>query len=164
MRSSTAGCGTAATLALALGACAPEPASPGVGSVGSALVDARRTAIVGLHAGRGGSLAIAFVVAKHFPFDPIAARTGDADVRIEVFDALGRALGAGEARLPRLCPCSGGDPHFDGDVELAHEATVLVKVPLGDTGDTLRVHRRAAGGVAWETVLTVPAMGGGGAR
>lgn len=147
--------------ALAAAGCRSDSPSSGSGEARSSAVAGPRTAIVALHIGRGDSVRVDFVALKDFAFDPAAARTGDADLRVEVAGSLG-SIGVGESRLPRLCPCPAVAPHVHGDVEAPHEATVLVKVPYLQGDESLRVVRRAADEASWREVLAADLRGGGG--
>lgn len=94
-----------------------------------------KTAVVGVHVGRNGEVAIAFVSKKDTPF---SAQPQEGDLRIEARDNRTSALlGVGSAKLPELCSCPATETHYDGDVRRAHEATVLVKVPYTTGAETL---------------------------
>lgn len=130
---------------VALGALSCRDESPPVQMMRTALDDAPRTALVGVNVSGSGAVTVAFAAKKPAPFSPQPA--GDANLRVEVLAAEGEdVLGVGEARVPPLCGCSSREAHLDGDVELPHHATVLVKVPYRKGDERLRVLRRTPEG------------------
>lgn len=108
-----------------------EPAASSLSSAASSL----KTALVGVRVSRGGQLAIVFGAKKDYPF---VAEHNQGDLRVEVRDAHSAALlGTATATLPKLCDCPQTESHFEGDVEIPHETTILLKVPYSTGSETL---------------------------
>jgi len=117
-----------------------------------------KTALLGLELGRNDHASIAFIARKEFAFEQRLARVGQPNVKIEVFTAEGRSLGINESHV-RLCECAESGRHVEGDVEVPHETTALVKVPWQSRGEWIRVYRSDDSG-GWREVLSQPLPGG----
>ncbi len=127
--------------ALACETSSEEPAITATTTALSSTPSPLKTALLGIHIGRGGHVAVAFGAKKDYPFQ---ADHNQGDLRIEVRDSTTTGvLGVVKAQIPRLCDCHDKESHFEGDVEISHETTVLVKVPYSTGAEMLTVTAEA---------------------